>query len=250
MNAVTRLPRRRTRRSLGARLRTYWVVAVFAGFAGAYGIWLLANAPQFRVQSISVIGTARVRPADVLAQAAIAPSANAWLLDKRAIERRVERLPFVDRAQLHRTFPARVVIAVSERTPDGCLVIAPDAFTIDSGARVLARGCLDPTLPAFRRDDLALPTLGAFLHDETLTRLRADAAKLAESEPYRAFAFDSFGGFQAVLTDGITVRFGDDADLDEKAPLVAPILAELAPRLGRIAAIDLRAPAAPAVSYQ
>jgi hypothetical protein len=102
----------------------------------------------------------------------------------------------------------------------------------------------------YRRDDLPAAPTGAFLHDEALARLRADARTLGTAVRYRSFGFGRFGDLEATMPDGIVVRFGDDRDLTAKAALVDPILAQIQARLGRVVAIDLRAPAAPVVQYR
>ena len=242
--------RRRSKRSLRARLRTYWVLAAFVAAASAYALWSLVTSPLFRLQSLDVVGLSRVSRADVVARAAIDPSANIWLVDKAAIEGRIERLPFVHSAHVHRALPAHVRIAIVERVPDGCVVGRDGAFTIDADQRVLQPGCADPRLTVYRRDDLPAAPTGAFLHDEALARLRADARTLGTAVRYRSFGFGRFGDLEATMPDGIVVRFGDDGDLTAKAALVDPILAQIQARLGRVVAIDLRAPAAPVVQYR
>jgi hypothetical protein len=52
------------------------------------------------------------------------------------------------------------------------------------------------------------------------------------------------------MPGGIQIRFGDDDDLDRKRRLIAPILAQLGPRLADVRAVDLRAPGTPVVDFR
>jgi hypothetical protein len=66
----------------------------------------------------------------------------------------------------------------------------------------------------------------------------------------RAVAFDKYGELVATLRNGITVQFGDDADLEKKAPLVDPILSQIAAGRRPVKSLDLRAPSTPVVVYR
>ncbi len=63
----------------------------------------------------------------------------------------------------------------------------------------------------------------------------------------RALAFDRYGGLVVTLRDGLRVLFGQESDLGEKVTLVDAILAQVVHGQRRVAAIDVRAPAAPVV---
>jgi cell division septal protein FtsQ len=218
-----------------------------AGWAG----WALAGLPVFKLKSVSVTGLAHVTRADVLARAALDPEANVWLLDRRAIEARIEAIPYVDTARVHLTPPAAVWIEIAERTPDACVRDgAGRALAIDATQRILQNGCSAGT-PVYVLRAPVEQQPGAVLRDPELRALEADASALgASADRYLGFAHDRFGELEATLENGIRVRFGDDDDLDRKQRLIDPILAELGPRAGEVVAVDVRAPAAPVVEYR
>jgi cell division septal protein FtsQ len=222
------------------------VLAVVAWAAVA-----IVRLPIFHPSSIAVTGLVRVSRDDVIAKAAIDPNANAWLLDRTAIRRRIESIPYVDTARVHVRPPAAVWIEVDERTAEAC-VRDPDgrSATLDGALRVLETDCAGPALTYILRRAIDLSP-GTFTHDPELAALAADARALAgRGDRYRAFDHDAYGELEATLDSGIRVRFGDDDDLDRKERLIGPILAQLGPRLGDVRSVDLRAPSTPVVEYR
>lgn len=243
---------RRSKRPLPTYLKTYWLLALFVIVALSWGAWSFAQAPLFRMKSLSVSGLVRVSRSEVLARAALDSRSNVWLVDRAAVERRVEAIPYVASAWVHRRLPADVRIVVTERVPASCLRDGERrTFTIDETLRVLERGCTVPKLPLYVVR-ASLPVVpGTFLHDPELLRLQSDAGALAAAgKHYRAFADDSYGRLVATMAGGIAVRFGSDADLVREQSLISPIIAQLGPRAAGITSLDLRAPTTPVVQFR
>jgi cell division septal protein FtsQ len=233
-------------------LRTYWLLGLVLAGGAAWATVVVVRLPAFHLKSLEVSGLSHVTRADVVARAAIDPDADVWLLDRSAIARRVEAIPYVETARIHVRPPADVRIDVSERLASACVRDGTGrSVTIDAAPRVLEPGCA-PALPVYVVRDRLDATPGAFLNDGELASLVADARALAGSgDTYRAFEHDAFGQFEATLSDGIRVRFGDDDDdLAGKQRLIDPILAQLGPRAEDVRAVDLRAPSTPVVEYR
>lgn len=242
---------RRTKPSLFARMRAWWIfgllvsVALVAiGFAGA-------NAPQLRVRTIDVRVPAG-GPVDrgaVLAAAHIDPAANVWLLNTAEIRRRIEALPYVASASIGRAqFPQpSVTLDVTLRKPALCVDGAHAVATLDATARVVQTGCADERLPHVGLGDAALPIPGATLADPDVLRLLADAKTIGERLIVRWVGRDRFGGIEAVDAHGVRLRFGSDRDLPRKLALVEPVRRSAGSR--RLRGIDLRAPDTPIVEF-
>lgn len=249
---MTKRRKRRSKPSLRTRIGTYWLLALTLAVLAGYGGYRLVTAPLFHLKSLTVTGLVHETRSDVFARAAIDPRGNVWLLDRGAIRRRIEALPYVGTAAVHVRFPAGVWLEIAERAPAGCVrELAGRSYTIDADLRVLERGCGDSAgITYLVRAKLAAEP-GAFLHDPELALLRSDARALAASgDRYRSFAHDGYGDLEATLSDGIAVKFGADGDLASKQRLIGPILAQLGPRAGDVRAVDLRAPATPVVEYR
>ncbi len=235
-----------------ARIRTFWIVATLVVLAAAGAFLAFANAPQLALRSIEVAlpAGAPVARDEVLAAASVGANANVVLLNTGAIRRRIEALPYVQTAELHRTLLPQpgLRIAVTVRVPYACVsgAGAGASATIDASARVLQAGC-SPGRLAVGLGALALPAPGERLADPDVAKLLADAATIGAQLPLRAIRRDRFGGVEAVDERGVTIRFGADDDLAAKLALVEPVRRAAAGR--RLTAIDLRAPKTPVIQY-
>lgn len=220
--------------------------------AGALGYagYRLVTWPGFRLERLIVNGAHVTPRAEIVRRAAIDPRANVWLVDFGAVRARVEALPYVRTARLRHVLPATIAIDVLERRPNGCLEGAGGARAlIDADRRVLASACAR-SIATFRVPNVAVPQPGAFVRDDGLARLQQDAGVLqAAGVAYETLQHDRYGDLDASLSGGALVRFGDDADLEAKARLVAPILRTVG-TARRIRGLDLRAPGAPVVRFQ
>ena len=241
--------RRRSKSSFARALRVFWVFIVLALAAAGYGGYRLAAWPVFHPGIVAVDGNRRVGADEILARAAIPKDRNVWLIDKRAAERRVEAIPWIKTAQVHRALPAAVTVVVTERAAVACAVTPSARYMIDDDARVLGTDCnASPVLLALDWPPIPPQRLGATLDVVRLQRLLGDVRTLQtlRLDPVRV-ALDRFDGVEATLRNGPLVRFGEDRDLVEKAKLVDPILRTFGPRAQNLAVIDLRAPSTPVV---
>lgn len=243
--------RRRAKPSFALRVRAFWLVALLgACLVLALGI-AFVNAPQLRVRTVeaTVPAGSPVTKSAVIAAAGIDPAANLWLLDTGAIRRRLEAIPYVATAAVHRRqFPQPAVqLAIELRTPTGCVNMPGGAVTIDATQRVLQTGCASAALPLIDAGAGAPVSPGRTLNDPDVTRLLDDARTIAAVLPVRIVRRDRFGGLEAVDARGVLLEFGADADLTSKLALVEPIRRSAAGRPLR--AIDLRAPATPVIEF-
>jgi hypothetical protein len=243
--------RRSRRRSFVTRLRIFWVFIVAIVGAVAYGSYLLITLPALRVQSVDVqIDGLAVKKSEVLQAANIDRTRNTWLLDTTHMTRRIEAIPYVDTANVRRILPAQIAIAVTEREPAACVRSGARAVTIDRDRRILQDGCVRASVLQIVLRDATLGAPGSFANPPALPALLADGRVLRDAGiDARSIGQDSYGQLVAVDTRGIQLLFGSDADVAEKARLVAPVLGAAGP--GRtIRAIDLRAPATPTVQFR
>jgi cell division protein FtsQ len=229
----------------------FWVFIACGMIVAAAGGYALVTRPEFHVRSITVSGNQRVAGRDVIAAAAIPLDANVWTMDTAAIRRRIEAIPFVGSARIHRRFPADVELSITERAPAACIATNGGALTIDAQRRVLATTCLNASAPLYRLPVQGDAQPGAFLQDENVARVQRDAATLtAAGLGVRSIWFDRFGSLEAITSTGLLLRCGDDADLESKVRLIGPIIAATKGRLRALEAIDLRAPSTPVVTYR
>jgi cell division septal protein FtsQ len=250
ISSVSKPSPRRRKKSAGAKLRPFWVLIVLLVVGAAVGGYYAATWPGFFPKRISVSGNRAVASSEILARAGIVRTQNVWLQSASKAERRIEAIPDVKTASVHRKLPADVAIDVTERkayaqvrTPSGTAVVDGELRVLDAAAA--------PALPVLviTKDEDLRP--GRFLNAESLRQLRADYERLRKSAlPVRELSLDKYGGLVAILTDRVVVQFGEDADLEKKASLVDPILSQVGQQHRGIKALDLRAPSTPVVVYK
>lgn len=249
-------PKRR-KKSAASKLSRFWILALVLVVASAIGGYFAATWSGFDPTKIAVTGNdANVPTAQVLAAAAIDPQRNVWLQNTHAASARVEALPYVATARVHRLFPAHVTIAVTERVPwavVGAYGSTRGRVLVDADLRVLSAIADDApaTMPTIETNrPVALP-VASFVHDPQVTAMRDDLDALRTAHvDVVDLHYDKYESLIVRLRDGTTVLLGDDGeDLQKKIGLIGPIRSQLAK--GRpIAAIDLRAPNTPVVRYK
>jgi cell division protein FtsQ len=240
----------RKKTSAASRLRPFWflitVVAIAAAFAGYYA----ATWPGFFPKHVTIGGNRVVSAQQIAARAGISGNVNVWLQNMHAARRRIEAIPYVKEASIHRSLPANVRIAVTERTPYAVLRYGAQPALVDRDLRVLQRLDGPVALPQFVLKTGSVPADGAFVNDPAAERLRDDYETLAQAHVVvRSLRYDTFGGLIAEMHAGVRLLLGDDSDLQKKAALIGPILSQVAAGGRRIAAVDLRAPKTPVVTY-
>jgi hypothetical protein len=247
------LPRRR-KPSLAAKVRPFWIVGLIVAALLAWGGTWLAQSPWFRVTRVGIdlpLGSPVSRE-QVRQAAAISADANLWLLNPRAIAQRIEAIPYIERASIHRgQFPAPFVeLAITVRRASACVAAGGREVTIDATRRVLQLGCAAPVLAHVDAGAGRLPAPGASIADPDVAKLLGDAKTLADANLLvRTVRRDRWGGVEAVASDGVILRFGDDADLAKKAALIQPVRGGIGTKRG-IRAIDVRAPGTPIVEFR
>lgn len=241
---------RRKKKSAVARVKPFWILIVVllvsATVAGYYG----AGWSGFRVREISVSGNVIVPKADVLARAAIDPSKNIWLQNTSASAARIRAIPYVEDARIHRTLPAKVNIAITERKPYALVRGGQRTILIDEHLRVLQLGANGSGLPVFNVRPPALAA-GQFVRDAKVSTMARDFHVLQSAHVVpKSLSIDRLGDLSAVIAQGIVVQLGDDSNLAQKAALVDPILSQTQAQGRRIRAVDLRAPKTPVVVFR
>jgi cell division protein FtsQ len=243
--------KKRRRPTPAARLRPYWILVVLAFTGIAFGLVALANWDALRPHGIEVTGN-RIVPTDsILKIARIDPQKNLWLQNIAAMQERIESIPYVDLARVHRYLPARVVVEVNERVPVAVLMARNGDYLVDQRLRVLEDAPADAQQPQFVMPAISVGKIGDFIEDDKLVALRNDADKIADAHiDAHSFSYDRYGDLVVELRGGVRVLLGDQTDLEKKIALVDPILQQVAKAKKPIATIDLRALSAPVVIYK
>ena len=122
---------------------------------------------------------------------------------------------------------------------------------VDRDLRVLEPATGDETLPIFVVESSADVTAGEYLRTRDTIELRdAYEAIAARRIIPLELRFDRFGGLVVTIQGGLRLLLGTQNDLGAKLTLADAILSQVVGHQRRVAAIDLRAPAAPVLVYR
>ena len=230
------------RRSEGRR-RLLWVgVAAFVVLLIVAGVAVVAS-PIFDVEDVRVNG-AVYTDEDVLADIVSDLEGDPVLLvDTEAIEERLERVPWVERARVSTDFPHGVVIDIRERSPLATFQGGDDQWrVIDVQGRVLDVIAGQPVAYMLITGDHPDTDRGQFAGAPY-----AAAALLVQSLPAeirqitRSVGLDPATGSLTMSLEGpdgseVEVRLGDADELDEK---LARLLTQVRSGLDGVIALDV-----------
>ncbi|HEX5614162.1 MAG TPA: FtsQ-type POTRA domain-containing protein [Acidimicrobiia bacterium] len=226
------------------RLRILIVVAAVVVTSGI--AYLVVESPLLDVDAVEVAGVAHLTPDAVVTAAAVPDGAALARLDTAAVAERVEALPWVASASVHRDFPGTVRIEVIERTPrafvradDGTVVLIGADGTVLGSAPSAPEGALE--VLGLRRTpsagSLLSPPGAAHALDALPDALAARVGTILLGEP---------GAVALGLRDGGAIRLGSLDDLVAKGAAAAAVLERL-PADAALDYIDVRVPSAPSV---
>jgi cell division protein FtsQ len=221
------------------RLRITLVVAsaiIVIGLA-----YLTIRSPLLDLDHVRVTGARQESASEVQAAARVHLGDPLLFVDTGAIARRVERLPWVERAVVHRDLPGTLRIAITDyvpsayvRRPDGRVVL------IASNGRAVALARITPRVAVEIRGLRVVPAVGALLSPP-------EAANLMPQLPARlremVGAIDIGESFSLDLRSGGQVRLGTPDHLRAKGLAALGVLDRLAGQ--PFTYIDVSAPQAP-----
>lgn len=194
------------------------VVALVAGAA-----WLLLASPYVTAQDVRVSGLTTVSKARVEGAANVPTGTPLARVDLSAIQARVESVPAVRRAQVSRSWPHTVSIAVTERVPVAVIDQGNGLKALDSA------GVLFNSYPS-RPKGLPLMRTDPDVKGDALVEGAKVIASLPTGISSRVDRIDvaSVDQIQLVLRNGRTVLWGSADDSAHKAEVLATLL----PRVG------------------
>jgi cell division protein FtsQ len=244
-------PRFRQRRIEVRRLegrRRLRIMLILVGLAvAALVAWGLSRSPLLDVDHVLVTGTVRTTAASITAASGVHKGMAMFDVDEGAAARDLRALPWIVRAHVERHWPATVMISVVERAPIAGVPARAGVAVVDRTGRVLTTG---PTAPAGLPLLLGLPPAGP-----PATRIGGRAGDLlavAQAMPpqvtQRVAGVVAAEGGQVELrlnTAGV-VRLGPPDQLAEKMLATQTVLAQA--DLTRLAVLDVRVPASPAIT--
>ncbi|HEX3671062.1 MAG TPA: cell division protein FtsQ/DivIB, partial [Candidatus Cybelea sp.] len=156
---------------------------------------------------------------------------------------------YIGSAVVARRLPAAMRITVVERAPFAILRSGYEAAVVDRSLRVLEPASDQQLAELVIRPGANLVP-GGYVKTREAFELRSayDAVASSRIVPVE-LSLDRFGGLIVTTRGGLKLLLGTENDLESKLTLADAILAQVVTRQRRVAAIDLRAPAAPVLVY-
>jgi cell division protein FtsQ len=205
-----------------AALRPVAIAVLVAGLVGFVG-WALFFSSWLAVEDVSVEGTRTLANREVVAAAGIDPGTPLVRVDLDEVADRVEKLPAVAEASVHRSWPHTVGITVTERRPLAAIQRSGVWWVMDAEGVVFREtGQRDATLPIIstpnRLGDQALAEVAAVVAD-----MPEDI--LAQTTLVHAETMDSI---TLQLRGEREVVWGSAAESDRKAEVLRVLLRQQA----------------------
>ncbi len=252
MTSASNAGRRRRRKSPARRLRPFWFLVLVLLALGAAGAYWLISWPALDPRAIDVGGNRVVSRQVILDAARVDPQRNMWLQSTHAMVARIDAIPYIATAWVHRHPPGTLDIGVTERVPYALVDDGGMQVTIDRALRVLQNGAPDAAnpLPVLHVTLDSPPQPGSTLNGAATAALSkiADAAQAAHLA-VASLAYDRYGDVTMVLTSHVRVLLGDATQLQRRLEMVAPILAQVDRGRRHVTTVDLRAITTPVVVY-
>jgi cell division protein FtsQ len=219
------------------------VVGVFVVGLAA---WVVTNSPLFDLRDLRVTGLKHLSRGQVARLGALNSHTNVLWLSPGAVERRLERNPWILRAEISRNLPGTIAVSIEERTPVAVawssvrrLLVAADGTLLDVAPssvrlpRIEARPSQLTVGNRLPHSTLALSAVASF---PRRVRSRLDRVTVGTSS-----------SVTLLLRSGTHVLYGDGSRPDAKARAVFAVLAWARAHGIRAASLDVRAPDAPAL---
>jgi len=227
------------------RLRVLLVLGGFIGFALL--AWGLTRSPFLDVDHVRVTGTVHTTPAEITTASGIHKGLAMMDVDGTDATARLRAVPWILRASVERHWPSTVTITVVERLPVAAVPAKSGVAIIDTTGRVLVNA---PTAPPNLPMLLGLPPAGP-----ASTRIGGrgpDLLAVALAMPPQvaqrvtAVAAADSGQVELRLKPTGVVRLGPPDQLADKMLATQTVLTQV--DLTRLAVLDVRVPASPAIT--
>jgi cell division protein FtsQ len=225
----------------GRRRASRAVLVVAAAAAILTVAVVFARSSFFSVRHVSVQGAEHLSAAKVIRESGV-QGRNAIWLDAAAVERSLERDPWIATASVTRSLPSSVSIRIVERVPVAVLQSPGVGYSlVAADGTVLGSPSKPGRLPVIQAGAIPNQAQGTFSGSTSvLAALSGDVR-----DRVAVISQDASGDVAIRMRSGTTVRFGPSTQIQAKADALSAVLAYADEHKVRVASIDVRFPAAP-----
>ncbi len=221
-------------------LKRLALLAMLVGIMAAG--WFVYQSPLFQVRTVAVNGAQTLDPS-MLASVSGLQGQNILQADTEAARQRLLAVPGVADASVHRQWPGKMVVDVTERQAWGYWQIKDQTYVIDDQGVVLDD----------MRPDQGAPTIVQVDSEQELApgdRVDADAVALSkqliEQAPtalqrnVTALEYSDHSGLTVTFSGGLRATFGDSRDIDYKLSVLYVLLDKAQAQGQTVHSVDLR----------
>ncbi len=215
-------------------MKINWKITLITVFVVLSLRLVFANLPIFDVTEFEVVGIVNVTEEEVADKVTALEIDNIFWLSKSKIESNIETLPYVKKAVIHKSFPNKLQIEVTERQAIAYLVYNKDSYIyIDYEGYVLevAKEPLEgkPLVTGVKYENFVLGEPLKFDNEYVLhkvTTLNTNMQRY-ELQNYQ-ITIDLLEDFNVkLIINDITVGLGEFEDIDKKMRYLKSILMKL-----------------------
>lgn len=205
------------------RLRVLMVVTSLLSAAGL--AFLTITSPLLDIDSIRIAGAKHVTLAQLRAASGVHVHDHLLFVDAATVARRLERLPWIERASVRRDLPGTLKIDVTEYKPAAFVRIKGGVMLVAASGHVIAPSRTAPARTVEVRGVRRAPGPGQLLSPPDAAGV---VSRLPAALANRVAAVDVRGsGFVLSLAGNGEIRLGDMSALDAKAASAQAVLTRL-----------------------
>lgn len=208
-------------RKRGSRGGNYIFYYLLIGILLVLIFVILANTVLFKCSSFEVEGTERYTAEQIIEKSGLKTGDSLLSIDETAAERAiVEALPYIDTADVSKSFPTKIKISVTEAERWYQVEHEGSSYIVSRLGKIIEQGS-DAKLPKIIGFEAAEPYVGGTLTSsvEAKTTLASEVLSAAENAGLKKItSIDITDRFEiTVLVDGrITLQLGISTELDNK----------------------------------
>jgi cell division protein FtsQ len=227
--------------ALRRRLAPWAIVVGALAIVGGVGVGA-SYTPVFEAKTILVKGEHHLARSQVLKLAHLSNATNLLHADLGAAERRLERNPWVQDAQVSRSLPSTLKVDLTERVPAAHIGVGSSLILVAADGTDLGTTARSNDLPRV----LSLGSTDAPTGEALVAGAEVAGALPVDLRP--AVATVSVGGDGAILLilrSGVSVTYGDGSEAVAKGEALRAILAYAQDQRLSLDSVDVTVPEAP-----
>ena len=226
------------------------IAAVIVGIVAiVFGAIFLYRSDAFSIENVKVTGVSHLTDQEISQLAAVPDDSTLLRLDTAGIIERLETHPWVESATIHRQIPDTIEIEITERTPAAAVYINEGSIWVISTDNTWLSAATEDDWNSMQRITdvsaaIEAPAAGNECSDEGVVNAIAIYAGVTDSFAQQIYSISAESAIKAtlVLTNGVTVAFGEADEIDLKEAAVQSLLSQYE---GTISYINVRTPSRP-----